>query len=408
MKRFLKFVKVCMLTSVCALLLGVGIKAEAAAPSQVTGLKQVGDSSSKIAISWNIPGGDAHGYLVEWCQSKSFSGATYGVGQTMQSSAGISGLKAGSSYYVRVRAFDSYGNLSMPSGILETVTAPSGKPSGLKQTKAESKAVTFSWGRVSGANTYKIGYAKYSSSSAKYKNVGNVTSYKLKTASNAKYAIAVCPARKSSSGYVAYGENYASRTVSTLPSKISKVKLLSSGSSTNPKSGVLYFSWGKNKAADGYQYVIYGSNGKKICTKTTKSYSGVKVSSKKFTNTQFMRIKVRGYVTVNGKKKYGSWSSSHYFAKFPNIKCSRASNGIKLSWSKVKGAKNYSIYVSQKSDSGYKKVKTTSSTKYTLTKYGKSSLKSGKKYYIKVVANKKTGGKTYQSDKSWRMRIYYY
>lgn len=33
----------------------VGIKAEAAAPSQVTGLKQVGDSSSKIAISWNIP-----------------------------------------------------------------------------------------------------------------------------------------------------------------------------------------------------------------------------------------------------------------------------------------------------------------------------------------------------------------
>ena len=69
-----------------------------------------------------------------------------------------------------------------------------------------------------------------------------------------------------------------------------------------------------------------------------------------------------------------------------------------MSWSKVKGAKDYTVYVSMKEKSGYKKFKTTKKTGIVLNKYGKSSLKNNRKYYYYVVANKKVGKRTYTSD----------
>ncbi len=59
---------------------------------------------------------------------------------------------------------------------------------------------------------------------------------------------------------------------------------------------------------------------------------------------------------------------------------------LKVKWSSVDGAVSYQIYRSTTSDSGYKKIATTSSTKYTDT-----TVKVGTKYYYKVRAVQSDG-----------------
>lgn len=64
---------------------------------------------------------------------------------------------------------------------------------------------------------------------------------------------------------------------------------------------------------------------------------------------------------------------------------------VKLSWKKVKGAKKYIVYRSNKKSKGYKAIKTLTKTSYSNTK-----LTCGKKYYYKVAAvkgNKKANSK---------------
>ena len=83
-KNIVKFSKVWMLTLLCALFLGVGIKAEAA-PGTVTGLKQVdltGNASptNTVALEWTAAIGSPTKYQVEYCENTTFSGSTYNKG----------------------------------------------------------------------------------------------------------------------------------------------------------------------------------------------------------------------------------------------------------------------------------------------------------------------------------------
>ena len=78
----------------------------------------------------------------------------------------------------------------------------------------------------------------------------------------------------------------------------------------------------------------------------------------------------------------------------------RVEDGLNISWSKVKGATDYSVYVSRTSGGKYKKVATTKSTTYNFRTFNGSQLTGGTYYYY-VIANKKAGGKTYKSDDSW-------
>ena len=65
----------------------------------------------------------------------------------------------------------------------------------------------------------------------------------------------------------------------------------------------------------------------------------------------------------------------------------------KIKWKKIASATGYQIYYSRKPSSGFKKLKTLRKAKIvTLMKKG---LKSKKKYYFKVRAYRKAGGKTY-------------
>ena len=76
--------------------------------------------------------------------------------------------------------------------------------------------------------------------------------------------------------------------------------------------------------------------------------------------------------------------------KAPKLTLKKKSGNIAISWKKVKGAKGYEIYVSNKKKGKYKKVKTLSSSK---KKYTYKVKKKGT-YYIKVSGFIKTGGNT--------------
>ncbi|MCI9082869.1 MAG: fibronectin type III domain-containing protein [Lachnospiraceae bacterium] len=420
MKSLVKFSKVWMLALLCVLFLGVGIKAEAA-PGQVTGLKQTNYDTSAVQIGWNNVTG-ATEYLVEYSENNSFTGTSVKAAKTNRNPVAISGLAAGSSYYVRVTAVDQDGNEGAVSQPLEVVTAPVDKISNLKQTKAENKKITLSWSAVQNANAYYIRYGKNTNSLKEA--VTTNPSYVISGTADSAYIVYVYPMRKSSANFEAIGPNGSYVIAATVPKKITKVKMLESGSSSNPKAGIVVFSWGQSKAADGYEYEIYGNNGKKILKKsiTASQYStrGIAVNSGKLKNTQFMKIRVHAYTKVGNAKKYGPWSDYCYFAKFPNnvkqapVNNSTLSAGVKITWSKIAGANNYTIYISTKSTGGWKKAGTTKSNSFVVKKCGSSALKTGVTYYYKVVANKKVKGKTYSGDKDWYkkfgyiMRTYYY
>ena len=141
------------------------------------------------------------------------------------------------------------------------------------------------------------------------------------------------------------------------------------------------------------EYTIYGNNGKKLFTGTTTAYTFT-AKNKKLTNTQFLKIKARTYFVLNGQKKYGPYSDDCWFARFPSgVKAKKAGNmaadGVKVTWKKMKGAKNYTVYISTSPGGGYKKVTTTSKTSCTIKKCRGAKFVSGRSYYYRVVANTK-------------------
>ena len=155
--------------------------------------------------------------------------------------------------------------------------------------------------------------------------------------------------------------------------------------------------WNKVTGADGYRVYKYNSKTKKYeklkdVTKTTLKISKLKAGT-------IYKYKVRAYTKDDGTI-WGDYSKVFETAtkcKTPKItKLTTTKGKATVKWSNVSGESGYQVYYSTKKDSGYKKVK---SYKVNTTKGSKSKLKSGKKYYFKVRAYKKTDSGTVYS--SW-------
>lgn len=386
--KWKKFLGVAALTFVFTLLLGI---TAFAAPGKVTGLRQTDAYASSAYFSWNAVVGNNIRYQVEWSDNK----VTWATVTTNGSSPknGISGCSQGAVYYVRVAAKEGYdGELGPWSDILEVVTKPEAvNTSSLKQVNASTSSVTIQWGAVPGATQYRI-YDYGSGSVGAQRAAVTGTSVTISGLQpDTLYYFAVIP-EKSSASFTATASGYYLRT-KTVADKVTDIE----AQYATKKSVGLRFTRKNN--ADGYQIQVYDNKGKKKVGKlldTSSSY----VTLNKIQASSFYQVKIRSYINISSGKKYSEWVTYHT-ANQQEVKLKRSGTSMKLSWKKVTGATNYTIYGKKGKSSGqrkdYKKLGTVKSTKYTATKIGKAKLKKGTTYRFFVVANKKVKGKTYQS-----------
>lgn len=371
------------------------IEVTTAAPA-VTGLKQIHNSSTSVQVQWNATGAR---YTVEWStDSKNWITSTTSSTSTQDY---IFNLTAGKKYYVRV-----YANADKTSAATICVyTAPNAGTTSIKQVNDDTSTTgtTVKWNKVGGANGYKVEYRPQISGSSTITKYTTTNSIKLKDLKkNTGYYIYVY-AYTGGNDYKAVSGNYGYETIKLKPTKVSGVRC----NTFWLYSGAL-IKFNQIEKANGYEYKIYKYNkDSKKCDKKVESGKTSSTSvytSEKVAPGQFYTVKVRAYTTINNKNVYGKWSDEIYFTGDPkNIKVSNSSaSSQKISWSGVKGATNYTVYVSKEKGSRGKKVGTTSKKSITCSKYGKDKLKKGKTYYYTVVANKKVGDKTYKSTSSYQ------
>ena len=271
--------------------------------------------------------------------------------------------------------------------------AATASSSTVTETKATTTSFTLSWGEITGANHYTISYRKTTSSTTYSRMVYNPTVTINKLSSNSKYYVSV-------KAYTSRGSLVASTgtfTCKTLPGQPGF-----RGKSTNHSTGkmTLYFRTPSNAAVEGYRvkYTNVSTKGNKTLTTSNLSYCYLPLKY-----SAYYKVDVNGYITLNGKKIYGT-TRTIYLAQQPKVyKKSATRSTMTMRWNKVAGATNYSVYVSNSPNSGYKKVKTTTGTTYT-----KTGMKIGKSYYMYVVANRKVGSTTYKSPADYYSKFYIY
>lgn len=116
-------------------------------------------------------------------------------------------------------------------------------------------------------------------------------------------------------------------------------------------------------------------------------------------NTAYV-AKVRTFATMGDvakSKVYSAWSDSTVLVPQPKVTGKRSGNSSDLKWNRIAGAKNYTVFASDRTSGGFEKVATTKSNKYTITKVHGKKMKKGKPYYYYVKATVKQGGRSYSS-----------
>ena len=378
-----------------SLMLLPSVKADAAvtvlaAPKDA---KQTISTETAVRVSWSaVPGATAYVYSYS-SDNKTYTGeALTGNGgkDTFINLAGAN-WAAGNTYYVKVRAFDG---TKYSEAVVATVATAPKAPATLTQVAADNTSATVSWAASTGATGYLIRFGA-TQATAKDIQVVKTTSVKLTGLSaDSAYYLAVYPIRQVTTSFYASENCVENPRVLTTAPAVTGLKL----ASWDVKSNIVTLQWNNTaKYENGYQIEIYKANNKLV--KTYNIY-GRRAKSKTFIlksvkNTPF-QYRVRTYTFMNGEKQYGAWSDLAYAIPQANVSAAKVSNNaVKLSWTKVPGAKNYTVYRATKEGGKFKKVATTKKAAYTV-----KNLKTYKDYYFYVKANKVSiGGKKRNSTK---------
>lgn len=398
--KALRYVAALCLTLGLAFLFQVSVNA---APEKVAGLKQTDSGDDSISLEWTALLDNDVNYEVwvstdqkKWVLKED---STYDNKET------ISNLNAGTTYYVKVRAYiDSWSKpkeySNSYSNVLECVTAPNSAPSTFEKTGSTTTSISLKWSSVPGANCYKIVYQKNGSRAEKSVLVTGTKATLKKLSKNSTYSIEVNPARRTSTKSYTAVADYKDKDlyrVGVTPGKVSGVYVPYNWYNINE----MKIGYKTIDAANGYQAELWSAYGKeKRLTKNTGDSYGTYLKNGQIHKHKFFKVRVRAYVeNSKGTKSYGAWSGWKYVSQQPDVlKMKSSKAGITITYDTIDGANRYDIYASTKQKSGYKKIGSTNKTKY-LIKSGKNlKLKKGKKYYVYVVPYKKVGKKCYSSD----------
>lgn len=281
----------------------------------------------------------------------------------------------------------------------------------ITQTAATTSSATISWEDPNeDSSSYETtGYtvswgADYNSATNKVALPAEQTSYTVANLkAGTKYYVKVEYSEKSlRTGNVntyTVGSSYDVASRVTTPTGVKQVKWWYWAKSVE-------FTWNKQTAADKVQYKVVRTDTKKTVANKTDTYPSTSYSVNKVSNNIIYTVQMR----VHDKWGWSGWSKAAYLFTQPmaNENKTKVKNGaLTVAWNKVKGATSYTVYASTKEKSGYKKVKTVSSSKTSLSfkKIGKTKINAKKTYYVYVVANKKVGKTTYTSGRLYTCKV---
>ena len=317
---------------------------------------------NKVYLDWsNVT--DADEYEVYLSKN---SGAYSLVGTVTNSNATISQLDYNTSYKVKVRAYnekyDEYGTYSDIKSFKTEEDEDKieiGKVRNLS-VDVDGNKVYLDWSNVADADEYEVYLSK---NSGAYKLVGTVansnatisqldynTSYKVKVrAYNERYdeygTYSDIKSFKTEKRYNDDDEDdYTSTTVGTVRALSLEVQ----------NRNEVALEWSAVSGADGYEVYLSEDGGSYKHVLTTKYVKEI-ITDLEY-NTSY-RVKVRAYKEVNGREKYGSYSSAKSFkterysssinnedvGKVTNVKATVTGSTVYLSWKSVPGAVKYEI-----------------------------------------------------------------
>ncbi len=292
------------------------------------------------------------------------------------------------------------GTSNNTSGNDNTLGIPSGKVTNLHMTATTVDSITLSWAKCSDANWYVIRYWQTGARSTEHmiKTVGNVDTYTVTGLAQAEYVFYVIAANRQDDGELKYNP------LSVVSFRAAPIAKKPTGISLS-NAGLSYASFAVaglgNSDTSFYdtEAELYNASGRKLGTYTGNP-DAITITDTRIKKNQFYKVRVRGtYTLADGTRQAGEWSSYKYFSVgLKNVTGSAKKTSISLSWSKVKGATSYAIYLKKSGADSYKKVKTVKAKNQSakITKYGKKKLKKNTMYYVKVVAIYKKGNSTYK------------
>ncbi|MBQ2800367.1 MAG: hypothetical protein IJF03_03145 [Lachnospiraceae bacterium] len=419
-KKLFNFSKICF-AFMLAFVFSIAISntSEAATLGKPTNLKQTYGSYNTeygkyfIVLEYNGVSGAA-GYCAQMSTDnknwtfidEAYKGTEFTIGYSTN-------LAAGSTYYVRIVPVVNVNNdLSYDeadvSDSIQVVTAPAAV-SKVNQTGAGKNSISASWSGVANATGYNVYVKKYGDSTYTLNGSTKSKSYKLTKYKGSKlkndylYYVSVCATKTSTAGFTAEALPSTGYPLCTLPSKITKV----TGTHWKPGKSTLKVSWKNTNIADGYELQFYNAKGKSIKKVTTTKNA---YTFKKAPKNSSMSVKVRPYIKTSKGKKYASWSKKFYFLSQADMSKTTytINNGLlTLRWKAVTGASKYTVYAGT-SSKNMKAVATVSgnSTSCTISRINGSAISRYGYYCVKVVPQKKLGGKTVKGDYGYYWTLY--
>ncbi len=271
--------------------------------AKVTGVKLGGRAADALRINW-IKNANASGYIVEMYQGNKW----VRVGKITNNSTTIfrkAGLKAGTAYKFRVKAYKMYDRTAVYGAYSATVSART-NPSVIKGAKLGGRAadaLRVNWTKNASADGYIV--EMYQGNKwvrvAKITNNSTTTFRKagLKALTVYKFRVR---AYKMSGKTALYGNYSATITARTNPSVVKGVKI------GGKAKDALRVNWTKNTSAQGYIVEMY-NGGKwvrvaKIAKNSTTTYRKAGLAK----NTTY-KFRVKAYYMSGKTALYGNYGS---------------------------------------------------------------------------------------------------
>jgi hypothetical protein len=401
-----------LIMSVLAVLMIFSVSIRASAQTTDAGIVQTNAGENSATIKWNTDK-EAYGYNIYISSDgETFSRITNEkiCDVSNNTKKKISGLKTGRTYYVKVASVyksetDVVTEGKKSSGV-KIVTSPSRvDASSIKQIKATSKTVTIKWSSSKGAT----GYILYLND----KKIKTVTSTNavLKAEAGSVNSIKIIPVRTCSTGYTAKGGHSESYNIYAAPAKPVKVAVFKENNFTwyPTQSNKVVVGWNNNSnnkySPTGYQVEIYSVKGKKLKTYyRTKTQVTITQNIAEAVKNKGFKIRVRAYIKINGKIRYGEWSTIKTIIPEAKISLTRTDKEqLTVKWKKVSDVQKYYVYVCtdiKAKNPKWKKVATVGKNK---TSYVINNCKVGKYNAVYVIPVVKAGKKTYKAKYTWYM-----